>query len=65
MKILKRLYMRTHGFKAEQGSLLWTETIAWKRISKPESCDPKDMILEPILFKLPWKEIVKRYGKKY
>ena len=62
MKKLKQLYMKTHGFKRDVNPFL--NLVAWKRISNMESTDPKDMILEPILFNLSWKEIIKRYGKQ-
>ena len=62
MKKLKQLYMKLHGFKRDD-PVPWLGCVAWRRISNMESCDPKDMILEPLLFKLSWKEIIKRYGK--
>ena len=37
--------------------------VAWRKISNIESIDPNDMILEPLLFKLPWNEIIDRCGK--
>lgn len=61
MKILKQLYMKTNGFKRDTNP--WLQTSAWKRVSNWESTDTKDMILEPILFQLSWKEIIQRYGK--
>ena len=64
-KKLKQLYMKRHGFKRDEPTpWLPKSLVAWKRISNMESCDPKDMILEPLLFKLSWKEIIKRYGKQ-
>ena len=63
MKKLKQLYMKVHGFKRDINP--WLPSLAaWKRVSNWESNDPKDMILEPILFKISWKEIIKRYGNK-
>lgn len=63
MKIIKQLYMKTHGFKRETHP--WIPGLsAWKRVSNWESYDPKDMILESVLFNLPWKEIIKRYRKQ-
>ena len=32
-RMTRRLYMKTHGFIKDE--------IAWKRISNPDSCDPK------------------------
>lgn len=64
MKKLKQLYMKTRGFKRDEPTpWLPNNLVAWRRISNMESCDPKDMILEPLLFKLSWKEIIKRYRK--
>lgn len=55
--------MKTHGFKRETHP--WIPGLsAWKRVSNWESYDPKDMILESVLFNLPWKEIIKRYRKQ-
>lgn len=64
MKKLKQLYMKLHGFKRDE-PVPWLPKnwVAWRRISNMESCDSRDMILEPLLFKLAWKEIIKRYGK--
>lgn len=55
--------MRTHGFKRDKNPWL-PSLVAWKRVSNWESTDTKDMILEPILFSLSWKEIIRRYRKK-
>lgn len=61
MKLLKRLYMKMHGFEREINP--YTGWECWRRKGIKNSYDSKDMIMEVILYSLSWKEIVKRYGK--
>lgn len=61
MKLLKRLYMKTHGFIRIENR--WLKMAAWIRKGHEGSVLPTNMILEDLLFELSWKEIVKRYGK--
>lgn len=62
MKILKRLYMKTHGFVRDTNKYL--QISAWHRKDNLTSTNPNDMCIELVLFRLPWKEIIKRYGRR-
>ena len=60
MNFLKRLYMKTHGFEREVNPYVgW---VCWRKKGTEKSADPKDMVMELILYSLSWKEIIKRYG---
>lgn len=61
MKFLKRLYMKTHGFVREINPYVgWA---CWRRKETEKSSNPKDMVMELILYSLSWKEIIERYGE--